>query len=800
MIERQLQLEREMIDNGIARYNRNRVKAEECGRGSTTSYAQRLLPELVHDLADAVEDAKNHKSGGRMAKYTMLLQGCDANQAAFITLKVIFDGLIKGGTVNNIAVQIGQRIEDQVRFAVFAEEYEDYYAEIVSNFKRKKTVEYRHMRNVMRHVAKDKDGWVDWTPTERLKLGCKLIELVIQHTALVEKTVRYEGSKRTVMRLVPTQDAMDWIEQHIQEASILHPETGPCLMPPCDWVSMNDGGFFTPELRRRVPMVKIKSRAHREALKGADLTKPMAAINKLQKTAWRVNAKVHDVIKEVWRLNLGIGMPDSEPYQVPPCPIPSDLTKEQMDDSQLAEFNLWKRTAALLHTAERERQSKSIQLSRVLSMSQKYRSFEEFYYVYTTDFRGRIYTASPGLTPQGADFSKGLLEFGEGVALGATGFKWLAVHTANTYGFDKSSFSGRVQWCKEHEDIIRRVAADPLDSTSRSFWAGADKPYQFLAACFDYAAALADPTGHVSHLPVAMDGSCNGIQNFSAMLLDSVGGRSTNLLPLDEPSDIYADVAYVCIEKLASLDCNLSKQWLTFGVTRKLTKKPVMTLPYGSTKQSCRESVEDYILTNRATAPWEGVEFRRAATFMSNIIWESISEVVIAARAAMEWLQKSSRVLSKANATITWHTPLGFRVYQGTMKRNSVRVNTQLMGAIQLSLTHDTSEVDKYRQANGIAPNFVHSMDATHLMMTVLHERCESIIAWAMVHDSYGTHAGRVEEMNYGLRAAFTELYDDDILGNLKAELEAGGFTLPDLPDYGDLDINDVMDAEYFFG
>jgi DNA-directed RNA polymerase len=38
----------------------------------------------------------------------------------------------------------------------------------------------------------------------------------------------------------------------------------------------------------------------------------------------------------------------------------------------------------------------------------------------------------------------------------------------------------------------------------------------------------------VSHLPVAFDGSCNGLQNYSMMLRDEVGGAATNLVPSRE--------------------------------------------------------------------------------------------------------------------------------------------------------------------------------------------------------------------------------------------------------------------------
>src|SRR5436309_2711073 len=46
-----------------------------------------------------------------------------------------------------------------------------------------------------------------------------------------------------------------------------------------------------------------------------------------------------------------------------------------------------------------------------------------------------------------------------------------------------------------------------------------------------------------SHLPVSMDGTCNGYQHLSAMGRDPIGGSATNLIPADQPEDMYQEVA-----------------------------------------------------------------------------------------------------------------------------------------------------------------------------------------------------------------------------------------------------------------
>ena len=108
------------------------------------------------------------------------------------------------------------------------------------------------------------------------------------------------------------------------------------------------------------------------------------------------------------------------------------------------------------------------------------------------------------------------------------------------FGEDKCSMDARLDWVEENEARILQVGDDPL---SDLWWQHADKPFQFLAFCLEYTAFQREGWGYVSHLPIALDGSCNGLQHFSAMVRDKEGGEAVNLVPADEPADVYQLVA-----------------------------------------------------------------------------------------------------------------------------------------------------------------------------------------------------------------------------------------------------------------
>ena len=70
------------------------------------------------------------------------------------------------------------------------------------------------------------------------------------------------------------------------------------------------------------------------------------------------------------------------------------------------------------------------------------------------------------------------------------------------------------------------------------------------------------------------------------------------------------------------------------------------------------------------------------------------------------------------------------------------------------------------------------------------------IQSFAVIHDSFGTHACDMEILSAVLRKTFIELYSEDVLLKFSEEQTEA---LPELPKYGTLNINEVKDAEFFF-
>jgi DNA-directed RNA polymerase len=691
----------------------------------------------------------------------------------------------------------------------------------MEDFKRKGSKDYRYMHRVLTHTANNQeDGWQPWSISERVDVGMRLLDIILRTTDLVEKKDYYNKGKH-IVTLEPTEQALEFVRKYDEVAELMHPRTMPCIIQPDDWTDLDQGGYYSPELRSHTKLVLVRDRWHRKVIRKQIASGGMAqvidAVNTAQHVPWKVNKRVLDVARTVWAKNLAIGMPASEKLEPAPSPFP-EIDKEKMSDEQKAVFLEWKRHASETYTKERERQGKGFQTASIMRAANEYAAHPAFWFVWTMDFRGRMYTTTSGFSPQGPDLAKGMLLFRDGVRLGVRGVYWLKVHGANRFGYDKVNFDDRVKWVDERHDWFMKAAASPLDHVD--VWAKADKPYQFLAFLFEYYEMMTGklvgqkPEDYISYLPIGLDGSCNGLQHFSAMFRDERGGRATNLVPQPIPSDIYREVADVCLVKIkhaATADA-LMKQWTTFAnqygdgkLPRKVSKRPVMTLPYGSTRQSCTEYIYDAAQEYTQDQPHfvlDGLNSTfKAATALTPLMWTSIGEVVVAARLGMDWLKKCASLMSKKSLGISWRTKDGFVVHMYEREKEVVRIETVLAGRYQARVGNHTDTLNKHGQRNGIAPNFVHSQDAAHLRATILKAREAGITSLALIHDDYGTHAGNTDTLHRLIRESFVEQYEQfDPIKSFKEWQEAiSQQTMPDAPEYGSLDIRQVLNSQFFF-
>ena len=598
---------------------------------------------------------------------------------------------------------------------------------------------------------------------------------------------------------------------------------------------MNSGGYWGRG-RSNPALVKLRSKRSKSRYKEVDLTRVMNAVNLIQNTPWTVNKEVLAVAKEVmgWK-HAPVGGIESPEV----TPLPEKLAPDFADANPQA-LKAWKKEAAGAYRRERSRKSRRLSIEGTIQQAEKFAQYERIWFPYNLDFRGRVY-AIPAFSPQGTDLTKGLLLLADASPMGTEGEYWLRMHLANTAGLDKEPMDVRQKWTYDNEELILETAKNPLDSL---WWASeADSPFCFLAACFEYAKwkTSVNPEEYRCGLPIAFDGSCSGIQHFSAMLQDEVGGQAVNLLPGDRPSDIYkivADKVQKAVDNLlitgtddkveALVDDEtgefeqkliygtkrIAQWWNDYGITRKVTKRSVMTLPYGSKEFGFTDQLLEDIVQPAVDKHGEAVfpNPGQAARLMAKLIWEALETTVVAAVGAMKWLQKAASAVVSEGMPIHWVTPVGFPVWQEYRKLNMKRVDTMICGSIRLTMQlaqHEDefpqNKLDPHKNVNGISPNFVHSMDASHLMLTVLAAAEQGVSHFAMIHDSFGTCPGNAGAMFRVVRETMVKTYtENDVIagfyqGFADSLSEKAAEKAPELPPKGNLKLESILESQYCF-
>lgn len=817
--DRQTELEEKMRGMGVERFWSNVSKARERGQETSTRPVRRLMSHAVVQIVGGIEkflaEAESGRAGPKQRAYHYL-KGVEPETAAVITARVVLDGVAKGDILVPLARRVASMIEDELAFRQFQKADPQTFSWLVKREQQVNGSSYRRQRASILHNMKARSiEFEEWPARDQVLVGAKLIEIMAETTGLIHRVTRSTGPRKHEVYIEATPETIEWINQENSRCEALSPVYLPTIIPPRPWTSPFEGGYWTPRVRR-LSLVKTHSREYLEELAEHDMPEVYDAVNAMQHTAWAINLRVLEVVRELWNSGSTLGgIPSAEDIPLPPKPhfLEAELPREEWTEEQVTEFKRWKRQATDTYATNAKLKSLRLQFAKVMMVAEMFEEEDEIFFPHQLDFRGRVYAVPMFLNPQGSDLAKGLLEFANAVPIDDDDSAgWLAIHGANSYGFDKVSLQERVDWVEEHEAHILACAADPFGNR---FWSDADKPFQFLAFCFEWAGFREEGYGYLSSLPVQMDGSCNGLQNFSAMLRDSIGGKAVNLIPADLPADIYQSVADLVLKRVeedaASGDqatAALARGWLKHGVSRKVCKRPVMTLAYGAKEfgfktQVYEDTVRPCKMESGPDFPWEGGGWD-AAAYLGKLIWECVGEVVVAARQAMDWLQKAARVAAKEGLPVRWETPDGLVVLQAYPKMLSKRVILTFGGQrVDVTVaTKPSAKLDRNKQANGISPNWVHSMDASHMRATV--RRCwrEGLRSFSLIHDSYGTHAGNAWALSQFLRESFVEMYQEDVLGTFKSELEAQlpeGTELEPLPPKGDLELDRVLESDFFF-
>lgn len=852
MMTLEQQLELEKMYKGLAENRALQVlnKAKADGAYERTKVGQGVMNHLAETYTKNVEafvtDCLQPKRGvqpayAKIVKDYVLALGGDTQKfsrlCATLSLKMALSAMMRRSHVaNNIGGAIGLELEPEVEaMAFFADK---------NNVKRfnkaiSSRVGFSYRRIFMEHVY---DGvgftFVKHTAKERTSLGMQLLAVLVETTDFFVFQEVSEDGKTQPLQLLPTDVFLKAIANAEDKSISLAITYVPTIIPPKPWTSMWDGGYYgalsqNKTLMRYIPYARSSQtrKLYTSRLNELDLSSVYSAVNAIQATAYRINKPVLDILKYYLSIGGGIaGLAETKPLeQLPRFPHAYEDIKE--DEELLKAFKAHKKKMVEVIHKENQRKGKALRAVMILKTAEDFAKYDSIWFPMNIDFRGRVYPIPTGLNPQGDDMTKSLLQYANPVPVSAEdapdALKWLSIHGAGLAGHDKIPLEDRVAWVEENKQNILSSAETPLDFP---WWQEQDKPWQFLAWTMEYKRALEYLDAHKTlagfdcRCTIAYDGTCSGLQHYSCLLRDPVGGSAVNLIDHDKPSDIYREVSdkvLTMVKKDVMEGTTKGKErkdgtfgpgtkqmaeaWLAHGINRKVCKRPVMTLAYGSGQYGFADQI--YEDTTRDNPHFAGVGDRQAAQYLAKLTWKAVQTTVVAAIEGMECLKKIATALAKADMPVEWVTPMGLPIQQMYLARKTESFQLRLGNAstryrIYVTTVSENEDVDRHKQATGVAPNFIHPLDATHLMMSINEASKEGCVNFSTVHDSFGTSLGEAARLRHIIRQQMVKLYTehDPLADFLRHAEELLGEPMDiELPKKGSLDINCILDSKFVF-
>lgn len=498
-----------------------------------------------------------------------------------------------------------------------------------------------------------------------------------------------------------------------------------------------------------------------------------------------------------------MGVPSTQGPKKPAFPHKEDWIKEGASEAELEVFRRWKRSTAFFYEELKEWRGRVREAGAFLKATRE--ADGPYWFPVYFDGRGRWYYR--GLpNPQGSDLAKAVLHFNRKKALTKRGVFWLKVHIANSFGFDKERFVDRVRWTEQNWKTIENALDDPENHPE--VWG--DAPWCTYSAAYELREAYrsGNPETYRTGIPIHMDATCSGLQHYSALLRDPVGGLYVNLTDPNQcgpKQDIYSRVATNALRMIKldmeSLDEEVRSlaEWVySIGIPRDLAKKPVMTYVYGATLRGTAEHIEQVLTKDvlpQTGKTWrdEGMVFKDCM-YIAKKLFQGIAAAVPAAASAMHWLMDIAGQQPNGKR-MTWKTPTGFIVQHDYQDYIEKRIDINSCG-VSCTIVRDWSDGTlPHAMRNAISPNFVHALDSSHLTMVANAMQADGLDMVA-IHDSFGTHPSDVDAMHVHIREQFVHMYSRP---NLLAEFlwEVGG--VGETPARGTLNLQDVLDSEFMF-
>lgn len=851
--KRQLAYELDEWVSGMYRTRALHNKAIERGEYADLTPVRRLIDEWGAALAERITEARMHKKQGPKPLWLKHCSGMSSHSLAAVAIETVLSVLLnapstgRAASVADVSRTLGRDLDVARRMAEWMKRepalYRSYRTRLAEAGSTRK-----HRRKVMLHGINNKlipallekgeaDDFEPWDKMQSAKIGQGVLLMVLASVGgriLLGHRVRGPNDPLTTFKKPTNVLSLDeethaWIREGLRKGEIESRRPRPMVCKPLPWHGPIGGGYLLGTLSSRHVIQRTWGAAKRTRdmlRENPDSPQPVyQALNYLGSVPMRIRRSLLDVAVEARDAGIVLdGLPVMGELRSLPV-VPDDIATNE--EARRA----YRQARARAEEANLKIASKALANEDALAEAELYRDEPVLYFPHACDFRGRMYPMPSGVHAQGSDLRRALIEFAEGKPISSQNASagWLAIQVAKTFGQDKLSLDERITWVFDNEETIRAIADDPLGN--RALWeSSADdrKLWQCLASCMEWRDYLDHGDGFVSHLPVFVDGTCNGIQHFAAMSQCPDLAELVNLTPGAKPADVYHSVAARALYRVKQAaeanddkTARYARMWLKAldgYPARKLAKTLVMVHPYGGTMKT---ALGDVRKTMRKIDPRNAVfrdedEHPKLAGFMAKHLRRSLLEQLARPERVLAWVRECVDVVHKHGFTgrnvkpgVGWVTPTGWTwgLMYGAEKTLGIKTNSEDATMLWAKYAEQSSrKVDIKRQKSAACPNFVHALDATALVFALnILERETDVDGVIAIHDSVGALAADMPLVDHAVRLGFVKLYTEHrplmsfyeaILDQVRPDMRR---FVPPPPELGDFDVRQVINSTYFF-
>ncbi|RKF57508.1 putative DNA-directed RNA polymerase [Golovinomyces cichoracearum] len=323
------------------------------------------------------------------------------------------------------------------------------------------------------------------------------------------------------------------------------------------------------------------------------------------------------------------------------------------------------------------------------------------------------------------------------------------------------------------------------------------EPFQALAVSLELKRyySSTDKENFVTHLPIFIDATCNGLQHLAAMSSETNLANLVNLMKssdTDQPEDVYTEMSKKVIEEIKSLVLKKVEDkvvsdpkyaiLLNLKIDRSFVKTGIMTIPYGVTVMGITQQLKSqhfefiaitnktgyykikpiYINPSKAEYKFNSKEIYALANIIHDVLFNSYSNI----KCVVDYLKEMNKFLKSLGCDmgIIWKTPSGLVIEQRYTDTYSVNLITQIIGKRKsVSLVKPIkNKISLRKQNTSIIPNLVHSLDASHVTLIVKKLiLLDKNINLATIHDCFATNPNHINFLNHHIKYAFLNIYAD---------------------------------------